>query len=299
MNLNGKWQLVGLNPTPEEEWWRLKDFLGLGSEDIQAMLQTVEPLLKRGHELVVGTYDYLRHRHDTAVILGWDQSVDEAHLAERRRFFTIWLARMLGLDFSDDFARYLFRAGQIHAGHGPRQIHVPDLYVTGAISLVNATFAQFLKEEMPGAEIVPAALAGWNKVLSLHLHMMLNGYKAAQEMDSGEFSVRLSAFGRMRDLLGWRERLMHLSNGDAMDIVLRKFFNYFPQVRAEVLDVEWSEAERLDTTGRPWSIVEKIYRIKGNPDWRVLLNGRDLRHIGGLGATVSPDDEIHIFPPGR
>ena len=44
----------------------------------------------------------------------------------------------------------LFRAGQLHAAHGPRQAHVPEVYVTGAISLVNAAFARFLHEEMPG-----------------------------------------------------------------------------------------------------------------------------------------------------
>lgn len=297
---NGKsqgWELTGLAPTPEKEWQRLRQFLGLNQADIQAMLETVEPLFKRGHELVVGNYDYLLQHHETAVILGWERGADEEHLAERRRFFTVWLARTLGLDFSDDFARYLFKAGQLHAGHGPRQTHVPELYVTGAISLVNATFARFLAEEMPGAVVVPAALAGWNKVLSLHLHMMLIGYHAALALDSGNFAVKVSLFGQMRNVTGRQTVQLHLSDGAKMATALQKFFNYFPQARAEVFETRWQGGERDDATGTPWFTAEHVYKVK--PMWRVLLNGKDLSYIGGPEVAISPGDEISIFPPGR
>lgn len=297
---NGKpqgWELTGLAPTPEEEWQRLRQFLGLNQADIQAMLETVEPLFKRGHELVVGNYDYLLQHHETAVILGWERGADEEHLAERRRFFTVWLARTLGLDFSDDFARYLFKAGQLHAGHGPRQTHVPELYVTGAISLVNATFARFLAEEMPGAAVVPAALAGWNKVLSLHLHMMLIGYHAALALDSGDFAVQVSMFGQMRNVTGRQNVQLHLSDGAKMATALQKFFNYFPHARGQVFDNQWQGGERDDATGTPWFTAEHVYKVK--PMWRVLLNGKDLSYIGGPEVAISPGDEISIFPPGR
>ena len=291
------WELTGLNPAPEEEWQRMREFLGLGQADLEAMLQTVEPLFRRGYELVVGNYEYLLQNHETAAILGWEQGADPEHLAERRRFFTVWLARTLGLDFSDDFARYLFRAGQIHAGHGPRQIHVPDLYVTGAVSLVNATFARFLSEEMPGAPVVPKALAGWNKVLTLHLHMMLTGYQTARALDSGDFSLRVSLFGRMRAVTGRRELTLRLSEGARVETALQKFFNYFPQARDEVFKTNWLDGFRLDATGTPWLTTERVYQVK--PGWRVLLNGRDLAYLGGPGIPVSPQDEISIFPPGR
>ena len=117
------WELRHLHPTPAEEWDRLRGFLALGPADIQAMLTTVEPLFRRGHELVVDNYAYLQQNPETAAILGWESGADPQHLAERRRFFTVWLARTLGMDFSHDFAGYLFRAGQIHAGHGPRHIN--------------------------------------------------------------------------------------------------------------------------------------------------------------------------------
>lgn len=291
------WTLDDLTPSPEEEWQRLREFVGLSRPDLTAMQETVEVLFKRGHELVVGTYDYLLKDRETAAILGWERRADPEHLAERRRFFTIWLARTLGLDFSDDMARYLFMAGQRHAGHGPRQTHVPDLYVTGSISLVQATFARFLTEEMPGATVVPAALAGWNKLLTMHLHLMLMGYQAARKLDEGDFAVNVSLFGKMRPLTGRQALDIHLPANASVEILLQKFFDYFPQTRSEVFDLNWVGGERDDASGTPWFVAEKVYKVK--PMWRVLLNGKDLSYIGGPSLAVSPGDEISIFPPGR
>ena len=291
------WQLSTLSPLPEEEWRRLRDFLGLSGGEIQAMLATVEALFKRGHELVVGNYDYLLQNPDTAAILGWEQGADPKHLAERRRFFTVWLARLLGMDFSDDLARYLFRAGQYHAGHGPRQIHVPPIYITGAVSLVNATFARFLSEEMAGDAAVPTALAGWNKVLAMHLHMMQLGYTAAQELQSGDLAVPVHLFGKMRTLTGRHSLTVHLREGAALSSALRKFFNYFPAARQDVFDIAWTDGERLDATGTPWFEARQVHRVK--PMWRVLLNGKDLSFIGGPDVPVRAGDEISVFPPGR
>lgn len=291
------WKLSQLVPTPEEEWDRLQRFLNLSKTDFETMLATVEPLFRRGHELVVGTYDYLLGHHDTAVILGWEKGANPAHLAERRRFFTVWLARTLGLDLSHDFARYLFRAGQVHAAHGPRQIHVPERYVTGSVSLVNATFAQFLLEEMPGDPIVPAALASWNKLLSLHLHLMLLGYQTARAWDDGEIPIELSFFGRVRRYTRREKMTMHLPLGSRMETLLVRFFNYFPQMRPDVFDIEWLGQDRLDEDGRTWLVTEKTYRVRRG--WRVLLNGRDISFENGLDSILKEGDRVNIFPPGR
>jgi molybdopterin converting factor small subunit len=247
--------------------------------------------------LVVGTYDYLLQNHETAAILGWEGGADPAHLSERRRFFTVWLARLLGMDFSTDLAHYLFRAGKLHAAHGPRRAHVPPVYVTGSISLVNATFARFLFEEMPGNPAIPRALAGWNKVLTLHLHLMQLGYAAATAVDSGDYAVKFSLFGRMRTVTGAQELDIHLADGATAQVALRKFFNYFPQARREVFDPAWEGDEHDDARGTPWFTAKPAYAVK--PMWRVLLNGKDLSYLGGVDLPVHAGDEIHVFPPGR
>lgn len=301
-DLNGygrpeRWTIDRLEPLPEEEWTRMREFLALSDAEMEAMLTTVEALFRRGHELVVATYDYLLHNPETAAILGWESGADPAHLAERRRFFTVWLARLLGMDFSADLANYLFRAGKYHAAHGPRRIHVPPVYVTGSISLVNATFGRFIMEEMPGHASAPLAMAGWNKALTLHLHLMQMGYQAAIAIDQGEIGVPFRLFGRMRTVTGVQSMTVHVDEGAPVETALRKFFNYFPQSRAEVFDVEWAGGERLDSHGTPWFTVNRLYTVK--PMWRVLLNGKDLSYVGGPSTPLRAGDEIHIFPPGR
>ena len=291
------WEIGGLDPLPEEEWQRMQAFLALSDAEVGAMLTTVEALFKRGHELVVGTYDYLLANPETAAILGWEGGADSAHLSERRRFFTLWLARLLGMDMSPDLARYLFRAGKFHAAHGPRRTHVPPVYVTGSISLVNAAFARFLMEELPTNPQNATALAGWNKVLTMHLHLMQLGYQAALSLDSGDTPVQFALFGRMRTVTGAQEMSVRVGDGATVEAALRKFFNYYPAARSEVFDVAWAPGERDDARGTPWFTAQRLYAVK--PMWRVLLNGKDLSYIGGPTVQLHAGDEVHVFPPGR
>ena len=280
-----RWAIAGLAPLPEEEWQRILTFVNLRAEEQAAMLATIEPLFRRGHELVVGTYDYLTQHEETAAILGWSRGADPQHLAERRRFFTLWLARLLGMDLSNDLARYLFHAGKLHAGHGARRTHVPPVFVTGSISLVHAAFARFLNEEMPNDPRFASALSGWNKVLTAHLHLMQVGFNATVALDDGDDRLRLAVFGKLRNQIGVPSLDIHVSLGATVQDALRKFFNYAPATRAEVFDPEWHSSEVLDHTGTPWFRPVLHHRIK--PMWRVLLNGRDVAYLHGAGTPVA------------
>lgn len=289
--------LTGLDPTPEEQWRHLRAFLALDDADLAAMVQTVEPLLRRGSEFVVGAYDYLLRFKETAAILGWDAGADPAHLAERRRFFSVWYGRTIGLDLSDDLARYLFKAGKYHAAHGPRRVHVPEIYVSGAISLAQANFATYISSEITDAALVARALSGWNKLLTMHQHVMALGYRAARAVDTGPTALTVKLFGRMRDIAGQAEMSLHVAEGGCSEQVLQKFFNYLPEARPEVLDMSWADAYRLDDQGTPWIETQRVYRPRR--DWNIRLNGRNLEYSGGMRVPVNQGDELSIFPPGR
>jgi molybdopterin converting factor small subunit len=287
-------ELHNLAPEPAEEWHRLLSFVGLNDQDKRAMSATVEVLMRRASELVVDTYNYLLSVPETAVILGWENGADEAHLEERRRFFSVWLARVLGMDTSDEFAYYLFRAGKFHAGHGPRHIHTPTAYVTTSIGLVGATFARYMQEANLPGDVVAPALAGWNKYLSVQLQIMHLGYQIAQEYEKGDFSIPISLFARMRNIVGKHEVPAYVDNNSTVADVLCKFFNYYPQTRSFALKRIWDSHEKRDSD---WVEVTPAFIPRGG--WRVLLNGRDLTYNGGFTAIIHENDEIKIFPPGR
>jgi molybdopterin converting factor small subunit len=282
-------------PSPEEAWAELWSFLAFGESDRQAMLVTVEALLKHAYPLVVETYATLQGHPETAAILGWERGADPVHLAERRRFFSVWLARTLGLDMSDDMARYLFRAGQLHAGHGPRAIHVPEVYVRGSLSLVFAAFARLLHEERSGN--VTLALAGWHKLLTMHEHLMVLGYRSALAIDEGDIAVTVAVYGNLRPLLKAACRTVRVSRGAAVEDLLRKVFNYYPQARTAAFERDLIALDKLDHRGNPWLRLEPVYRLK--PAWRVLVEGRDIADQAGLEQPLSPGVTVSIFPPGR
>lgn len=287
-------ELHNLAPEPQEAWRRMLRFVGWGQQERAAAACTVEVLFRRGPELVVQTYDYLRHVPETAAVLGWEQRVDDTHLEERRRFFTVWLARTLGLDTSDEFAFYLFRAGGAHAGHGPRRIHTPSEYVIGSFGLVLAGFARFMAEaELPG-ETTAHALAAWSKYLAVQQNQLLLGYQVARELDTGDIPVRCTLYGRLRTLAGTPDISVRIADGAAAGEVLRKLFSGYPQLRAEALERVWESDEPGD---KLWIEVAPAYVPRYG--WRVLLNGRELNYAGGCVTPVHAGDEMAIFPPGR
>lgn len=287
-------ELRHLAPTPAEEWKRTLAFLGLGAAEKTAMSRSVEALMRYATDLVVQTYAHLQKFPETAAILGWEETVDAEHLEERRRFFTIWLARTLGLDTSDEFANYLFRAGKYHAGHGPRQIHTPPTYVTASIGSVLAFFAQVLGGAGLPAQDLAAAIGGWSKYLSAQLNLMLFGYHIARQFETGDLPIRVKLFGTLRPVIGKSEVIVRVNPQDTVAKVLEKFLNYYPEAQIHALESYWDTEERSHTE---WLEVVPVYIFRKG--WRILLNGRDLSYEGGYDCPITAQDEIAIFPPGR
>lgn len=292
---NSSLEIHELLPEPDVEWRRMLRFVGLSAADKRAMSRTVETLMRRAPEMVAATYDYLEATPETAAVLGWTGGADAAHLEERRRFFTIWLARTLGLDTGDEFAYYLFRAGQYHAGHGPRHIHVPPAYVTASIGMMGAAFADCMRDAQLPGDVVAPAMAGWNKYLSVQLHLMHLGYQTARDFAQGRLPVTLAFYGRLRQAVGRRQLDACVGDGDDVETLLRKFFNYMPALRADCLRPVWHSHEKDDSA---WVELSQSY-VPAPGGWRILLNGRDVAHADGFGARLRPDDVVSIFPPGR
>jgi hypothetical protein len=286
--------LRGLSPMPQDTWRMMREFSGPTEPELHAMRQTVDAIFQRGYEMVVATYDYLQRNPETARILGWETRADEKHLAERRRFFTIWLARTLSVDLGDDYAWYLFRSGQVHAAHGPRQIHTPSMWVTGSMGLVLSAFAEYIRAEHDDADVVAHALTGWNKYLLMQLNQMQTGYQAALELDGGPVAIPVTMLSLLRQRVGRPLITVHVPQGASATDVLVKLLNYVPQMRDLSFERSWEDGVDEESA---WPHLERIYSLR--PGWRVLLNGKDLPYHGGFGQEVRAGDEMLLAPPGR
>ena len=288
--------LTNLQQDPGEMWLTMRRFSGPTPDEQDAMRQTVDVLMQRGYDLVVATYEHLLSIPETAAVLGWENGVDPDHLAERRRFFTLWLARTISMDFSADFGAYLYHAGQVHAAHGPRHIHTPGIWVTGSMGLVLGAFGDFITSVHDDPVLVAQALSGWNKVLMMHLNQMLAGYQAGLALDTGPLAILVRVYGIARRQWGRDRITVHVHSGEPVEAALRKLANYAPVLRGMLFRQAWQEEEPANHDSL-WMEVEPLYILRDN--WRILLNGNDLRYHGGFAHPLSEGDVISLFPPGR
>jgi molybdopterin converting factor small subunit len=292
--------LEDLAPDPRDEWARLLAFVGWSDADRRTATRSVETLLARSRELVRVTYDHMLRVPETAAMLGAGDDDVASHVEERRAFLAVWLARTLGLDTSDEFALYLFRAGQMHAGLGPRRAQVPRGYVVGTIGLVLAAFSKYLADDARPPDVIGPAMGVWSRYLSVQLDMMLGGYEAACALRSGPLAVRCTAYGRVRKLIGGREIKLGVSPESRVRDVLSSVFSAYPAIRAEALDRVWDDHRASAGASGDDGHGEQVTALYSpRPGWRLLLNGRDVRYAGGLLLPVSDGDEVAIFPPGR
>lgn len=287
------WQLAEMRLEPDEEWQRMREFVRFGEDDVQAITRMIEPLVKHQHAVVEGIYEHLQRDHEMALILGWENRPDDEQLGERRRALTLWLSRTIGLDLGDDFAYYLFDIGQRYAGYGPGEVRVPERYVIGMMSLIYAGFLDVLVKELPVDEPLCRALLAWNKLLNMQTALVLAGYHSACELTAGDNAVRVSLLGAIRETAGTREVTVHVPDGSCVETVLRRLFEFRPQLRGHVLNSQWVEGSRDVETRTPTLVVQKGYTLQ--PGRRVMLNGRDLATHGGPTAAVKDGDEIGVY----
>lgn len=280
--------------TPAETWKMLLRFSNITEQEQAAMRNTVDVLLQNAYSFVVATYDYLRHFPETAEILGWQTGVDEQHLAERRRFFSLWLARALSIDFGTQFGDVLFRAGKVHAAHGARHIETPSMWVTGSVGLLLGMFAQHIGNSNIESSTVALALSGWNKYLLVQLNQMQLGYEVGTALKQGTHTLDIKAYAMVRHHWGKDGVTVRFYAGETVADVLRKLLDFAPELRGIMFDPAW---EPFDSEQDLWMRVKRHYQLRAG--WRVQLNGKNLTFHGGFNQPVQPNDLITLFSPGR
>ncbi len=269
--------VLDLPPLPEEVFADLLAFGGLGEEARRAMRLDAERLLEGAAAFVARVYDHLSRHPGTARALGWEGRVPEEELYLRRAFFSAWLARTLGVDTSQEFAREVYRAGLWHGGMGPRRAHIPPEYVGLAFALVAQYVAARVRDVRP-----------WLVYLSAQEEVMRKGFGAALALRQGRVAVRFQALGLAYPALPKPVALQAGSVGEA----LGKVFAAHPALRDLALEALPSEEE----VGL-WLESRTLWRLR--PRWTVLQNGRDVRYLEGLRTPLQEGDFLTLLPPGR
>jgi len=156
----------------------LMDFVGLTEADLAVIRRSAPALLKHERAITDALYEhFLKFPATARFFLLPDGTPDQSRLQRRKHSLGRWLHETAEAAMSHDFLYYLLAVGLSHShrSFGPGG-KVPPHLMVGAISLVQSAFARILQEELRDlAEAFEASLA-WNKLLLIHLNVLLIGY---------------------------------------------------------------------------------------------------------------------------
>src|SRR5918996_550500 len=156
----------------------LMDFVRLTEADLAVIRRSAPTLLKHERISTAALYEhFLKFPAAARFFLLPDGTPDQPRLERRKHSLGRWLHETAEAAMTHDFLYYLLAVGLSHShrSFGPGG-KVPPHLMIGAISLAQSAFARILQEELGDlAEAFEASLA-WNKLLLIHLNVLLIGY---------------------------------------------------------------------------------------------------------------------------
>ena len=153
-------------------------FVGLDDADVAIIRQTAPLILKHEHALTSALYEhFLLFPYSARFFLNADGIPDEQRLARRKHSLGRWLRETAQAAMTHEFVYYLLAISLSHShrAHGPGGT-IPPQFMVGAMSLVQTTFARLLRDEVDDLATAYEAAMAWNKLLLLHLNVLLLGY---------------------------------------------------------------------------------------------------------------------------
>ena len=146
--------------------------------DVAAIRRSAPLVLAREREVTTALYDHFMKFPDSArFFLGADGQPDLPRLERRKHSLGRWLRETAEVATGQDFSYYLLAVGLSHShrAHGPGGV-VPARLMVGAMSLAQSALAAVFAAELPDAREALLASAAWNKLLLVHLNVLLLGY---------------------------------------------------------------------------------------------------------------------------
>ncbi len=161
----------------------LTEFVDLNEADLAIIRRTASVVLTQETAFTAALYEhFLKFPLAARFFLGEDGTPDAARLERRRHSLGRWLRETAEAALTHDFGYYLLSVGLAHShrAHGPGGI-VPAHLMVGAMSLAQTSLAQLFASELDDAHEALAASIAWNKLLLVHLNVLLLGYLGSRE----------------------------------------------------------------------------------------------------------------------
>jgi hypothetical protein len=156
----------------------LMEFVELGETDVTAIRNTAPLVLEHEAGLTEAVYEYfLRFPAAARFFLRDDGMPDRDRLERRRHSLGRWLRETAGVATTSEFSYYLLAVGLSHSHreYGPGGA-VPAHLMVGAMSLVQTALGRLFQTELRDPDAALTASIAWNKLLLVHLNVLLLGY---------------------------------------------------------------------------------------------------------------------------
>jgi len=156
----------------------LARFVQLDERDAEAVRRTAPLVLKHEESLTAAVYEhFLSWPPSARFFLRSDGSPDADRLARRKHSLGRWLRETAEASLEPNRLYGILTVGLAHSdrAHGPGGAVPPEL-VVGAMSLTQSALARVFADEMHDSREALEATVAWNKLLLIHLNVLLLGY---------------------------------------------------------------------------------------------------------------------------
>jgi hypothetical protein len=156
----------------------LMEFVTLDDDDVATIRRTAPVVLAHEGAFTEALYEhFLKFPATAQFFLGEDGTPDMARLERRKHSLGRWLRETAEVATTQEFSYYLLAVGLSHShrAHG-RGGTVPPHFVVGAMSLAQTALARLFGETLGDPRTALTASLAWNKLLLVHLSVLLLGY---------------------------------------------------------------------------------------------------------------------------
>ena len=155
----------------------MMEFVGLDEADVAAIRRSAPLVLRQADGLTTALYEhFLKFPRSARFFLRDDGSVDAERLERRKHSLARWLRETAEVATTSEFSYYLLAVGISHSHRAQRPGGtIPPHLMIGAMSLAQTALAAIFDAELASDEAA-AASAAWNKLLLVHLSVLLLGY---------------------------------------------------------------------------------------------------------------------------